>query len=956
MKSASLPSAMCANAFHRRHDTGAYSGRSQGDITTHAVQCDPMQSCSAFVETMASKEHVTRLCVDPLVISTEKNPGVVLSMEPATCRASNIVCFHDEYTEQHIWQPDGIQFRHLTKSGIERNPNDTSARDSRYPGRSAHVMIGSITKRQQLAINDIPVLLFPITSTSPLTSGNATSHRPVSLDMAPPSSPPAIIILRIKVPPGSVAANGHDVFDLGEVPTTASVGRLRQNIEHALPSHPAPANQRLLYAGRALVDNDQTIAEALNTRRDPSQTEYVVHLLVKGDGNHHPPNAETGPSPVNGLRPGTQHASMLSTTLPPPGMSPSIPQPPNNFNSHHMAHAQAHARALAQHQARHLAQQEAVMQAASLNAGVNPPQPPSHVHQMHPQQSLLHPVPPGFTGRVNPPGLTNPPGAGDAQQVNAASSAIPSTTESAGSQPAPQAVTQVSAALPAPPGLPQAPQHSPLRPISGQGFHLQGIGPNGQHFQIHQHTLNFPGGVDPQRLATLMGRPAAPGAGIPSALERARENMVEMQRMLNEMRNEAATSEGQRQRIENMEERAQNLHSYIDPLRLGTTPGVRNGRNSAPPAAHTPSVPLPVPVLNTANNAHRHVWAPLGQTMPIRPPQQAADVTCYLLSSPHGPQALLFSPEHGRYHGHLQNQQSPLNVTPTDVQAPPPPTPAANNAQQNLQLARPNPAGDAAANQPPDAVAAAVAQQAQARAAEAADPLQALLGHFWLLLRMLVFAYFLLGNNPGWRRPLALALIGLGFWMVRMGLFGEGGVARRWWDGIVAVRAVPVANANGLDGEDTRQAPPPAQHAAAAFPTPEQVAQRLLDARNEPNRNRLQRLRELVRPAERVLALFLASLWPGIGEERVRLQEAEERRAREEEVARNRRAVEAHEAESQKKKDGEEGGGEAGGKESGEESVVAAQGQAGRGKMEDAVMDESTGASESEGRTGSAAS
>jgi hypothetical protein len=42
--------------------------------------------------------------------------------------------------------------------------------------------------------------------------------------------------------------------------------------------------------------------------------------------------------------------------------------------------------------------------------------------------------------------------------------------------------------------------------------------------------------------------------------------------------------------------------------------------------------------------------------------------------------------------------------------------------------------------------------------------MQPILGHFWLLLRVMIFAYFILGTNMGWRRPLALAFIGLGFW------------------------------------------------------------------------------------------------------------------------------------------------------------------------------------------------
>ena len=59
------------------------------------------------------------------------------------------------------------------------------------------------------------------------------------------------------------------------------------------------------------------------------------------------------------------------------------------------------------------------------------------------------------------------------------------------------------------------------------------------------------------------------------------------------------------------------------------------------------------------------------------------------------------------------------------------------------------------------------AQQQQGQAAQdpLAGPLGQLLNHMWLLLRILIFAYFLLGSNLGWRRPVLLLLLGLGFWL-----------------------------------------------------------------------------------------------------------------------------------------------------------------------------------------------
>jgi hypothetical protein len=203
--------------------------------------------------------------------------------------------------------------------------------------------------------------------------------------------------------------------------------------------------------------------------------------------------------------------------------------------------------------------------------------------------------------------------------------------------------------------------------------------------------------------------------------------------------------------------------------------------------------------------------------------------------------------------------------------------------------------------------------------------MQPILGHFWLLLRVMIFAYFILGTNMGWRRPLALAFIGLGFWMLRAGLFGEGGVALRWWDGIVRVdqrpRQQPQAHGEGAEGEQR-----PGQ-----LPTPEELAQRLIDERQQVlNRAPMHRIREQLRPVERAAALFFASFWPGVGEAHVRAREAEERRLMEEEVERRRREVEeaqrAIEAEQEGEKkevvEGENGSENAAASESGEKSAA----------------------------------
>ena len=163
---------------------------------------------------------------------------------------------------------------------------------------------------------------------------------------------------------------------------------------------------------------------------------------------------------------------------------------------------------------------------------------------------------------------------------------------------------------------------------------------------------------------------------------------------------------------------------------------------------------------------------------------------------------------------------------------------------------------------------------------------------------------------------LMLVGIGLTFWAFRLGVLGNEEImnqARRWWQGVVGLPERPREQAGGQQPQGQAApvgqagAAPPAevqqQRGQQRMPTPEEVAQRLLDENADQNRGWL---REQIRPVERAVALFVASLWPGIGEAHVRaqreLREQEERRAAEAEVEARRRAEERRAG--QEKKDG----------------------------------------------------
>jgi hypothetical protein len=793
----------------------------------------------------------------------------------------------------------------------------------------------------------------------------------------PPAEPPNDITVRVKVPPGHLPGSSVDEFTLGLLPASSRIGDLRQQIQQLLPSHPSPDRQRLLYAGRALVDNEQTLAAAFNTRRDTTQNEYVLHLLVRGDqdaagvqavpGRLSAGLSRGGAGLLASTPPHEQGSDVRATSQPGdsvpqgpqglPQLPQHAPQPPYNMqHAQHLALLQQRQaqQQIAQHMQQLGLQQRPVamgipqMQAGRPVVGI----PPANLH--HPLQFAPGQLPQQQgvpTGNHAVQDRNNPSGA---EQDAPADTARPEGTTDSG----PQAVQSNG-------GPGQQPQ-PPHRPVSGQGFHVQGVGPDGNRFEIHQQTLNIPFPAQ----AGQFGLPV-PGMGLPfplpgmaqqqrqpnptqqsngpSALDRARQNVAEMRQMVDAMRTDNATEED-RARTARLQEHIQAVNDYIDPFGVGR-PTARSRSASPFPARMAQSMraspslglgpfvppprPQPASIIPTLPSMSQ-------RTRQQPPPASNSDATCYLLSSPQGPQALLFSPQHGTYTGslapgsatglhigagHLAGLHRVARATGTRTQQIP--TPTGNADPANGQHAQ-------GAGAPADPAVAAALQaarqinQAQQARPQAQDnplgPMQPILGHFWLLLRVMIFAYFILGTNMGWRRPLALAFIGLGFWMLRAGLFGEGGVARRWWDGIVRVdqrpRQQPRAQGEGAAANGEQR---PGQ-----LPTPEELAQRLIEERQQAlNRAPLHRVREHLRPVERAAALFFASFWPGVGEAHVRAREAEERRLMEEEVERRRReeeeaqrAIEA-EQDGEKKEDAlDEKTSEGAVAESGEESAV----------------------------------
>jgi hypothetical protein len=800
----------------------------------------------------------------------------------------------------------------------------------------------------------------------------------------PPDLPEGTIHLRIKVPHGNLPPSvSASTFSLGAVPVTARVGDIRRQIQQTIPSNPAITRQRLLYGGRSLYDDTESLQDALNTRRNSEQKEYVIHLIVRAeagvDGRTASPARAQTPSAAQLHQNALQQHQQLHQRLHQHNVALGQQAPfPETRNGNLQNHAALNYPVpfpqfgLPGMQGPH---------AMPMQAQIVNPQDPAAIQRMMQQQAQLHTgqaangqpshAHPAAQAENNMPSL--PSGTGDQNTVNTSSASAP--------PPASESQDQGSAGQRQPGETPARPQTQPpqqAQPPPHQGpmnnFRAEVRGPNGEVWEYHQHTINIPHGhgsgyamtsnVPPQQgqlgqaprplhfgplgwapampgmpqinmphmpmpamgmplqnnWPLQMGQPQAagahnrgpslPGGSVQSALDRARNDLAEIRRSLNELRlltHAAMPNEEEERRtlqmISQLEQRARDLESYIDPFALGGAASASSAgaANAGPQNGTNPAPSRRLPPL-------RQRLGPLGGFSALNAPTPTTnnqDITAYLLSSPQGPQAIIYSPEYGTYTTATQPRSTPTTSQPSTTEP----------QQRGNQQPPRDPAAQEAAHRAIQDFAAQRLAGAQAIAAGgnpmggAQEPLQQLMGHFWLLLRILIFAYFLMGSNMGLTKLVLLAVVGVGFWVLRLGVLGNAEVmarVRRWWEGVMGV---PQRHAQApADQVQQVQGLPAAEPAAQGpgqgnrMPTPEQVAQRLLDDNAAQNRGWL---REQIRPIERAVALFVASLWPGIGEAHVRAQrearEAEERRAAEAEVEARRRA----EDEAAEKQDGE---------------------------------------------------
>lgn len=301
---------------------------------------------------------------------------------------------------------------------------------------------------------------------------------------------------------------------------------------------------------------------------------------------------------------------------------------------------------------------------------------------------------------------------------------------------------------------------------------------------------------------------------------------------------------------------------------------LRRHRNNIPDGLERSLTARIVNVSNRAEqirrSAGRNVTSPPRTQQPPAPTQTSATPLVYLLSSPSGPHALLISPS-GLFSTAprtvpLTNDFRPFtaNIPPQRFNQAQVPVPFANNlAQQPV------------AHEPPIHEQGAQQQPGQAR--DIARILLPLGGHLWLLIRLFGFVYLFTGGG-GWRRAILLGIGAFVVFIAQIGIFHPVQQAvweplRRHLEGLVPLAGNGRANARvapgaaaaaGIDGE---------QRALGEESLIRQAAERLLRERDQRN---VGLVRQNLRRLERAVAIFLASLVPGVGERHIAARDAAE--------------------------------------------------------------------------------
>ncbi|KAH8127831.1 ubiquitin carboxyl-terminal hydrolase L5 [Trichoderma asperellum] len=683
--------------------------------------------------------------------------------------------------------------------------------------------------------------------------------------LALPDPPP----VNLQVLSPSVGVNRPLMFPGLSAATT--IKQLKEKIRQSLPLRPSDENQRLIYRGRALLHETDTLLDVIggDVFRQPDL--HTIHLVLRdvSDGVSPTPSflsgtqsPALGSQPPNSQPPTSQHQTPPYPAFmgppPPPGMARrpvmqpahqnatlSQPQVPSPARSHSPAHTPEQAAAFQQ-------------QHQSMTQWLTQIQREATARMVHQNQR----------GRAH----FGMRGVGDTAAVNYGGH-TPESNSGRGSP---------------------APSHAIYREI---------IGPNGQSYHVETMVRTVAGGLP----GASASAPSIPGVLTPNdvhnILRGADSNQIPAP-LANALHQSGLRRSASSASLHN---RALNQPSI-------TTSVFANGGSRASSGRATPD-------LGPRSVSGSFIPTPTSAPS-LAPPQPRQGVDVYILSSPEGPRALLFNGNVAEayytprlamqppsYHplrnatsfpsliqtmqaqnrnDHHQTQRvdarqaaqthqgsapQPPQQQQQQVQQPQPPQ---QQQQQQQQGQQPRIAPLHAGNPPAAGLAHLIVQLAP---------------HIWLIVRLALFVWFFTPVNSSWTRWCTVIALALFMFALTTGLLA--GYAEQVWRpiGRYLENVLPGMD-HGNHGEREN-----ADHDGAPraernrMPDPAETAARLLAERRGQESWLTGQLRRL----ERAGLLFLASIAPGVAERHIANQErearAQEARRREAEVA--ARAAEA---------------------------------------------------------------
>ncbi|KAI3527900.1 ubiquitin family protein [Colletotrichum tamarilloi] len=673
---------------------------------------------------------------------------------------------------------------------------------------------------------------------------------------AAPSAPEATsehLSVNLQVLSPSTAATSSRPLVFPGLAATTTVRQLKEKIRQALPLKPTDAQQRLIYRGRPLAQDGDTLLTVLGEEVIRTTDQQTIHLVLRDVTE---PHRSTTPTPalVRGSSPAPPTAHF-------PGPFGTTGQPQH---VHHHG-SQPTAAAFTRRTPLHPTSNPMPFPA--------PPQIPANLtlQQLQQLQAQQHQSMTAWMNGLQREAMNR---AMAHQQINQ-NQAMRASMGMHGVGDTPAAVPN--------PVEPTRGRASPLSNPEGHTYVREGLMPNGQTYRVTVNETFLGGQLNVQQ-------PGSQGTSTPLST-------ADVQTILR-----AADSNQATLAMTNAMQRSASSTSLANG---GSSVGVTTPYYPTPGSRASSRRPTPDPTARSVSGGSRHSTN-AQQQAPSGP-------EVYILSSPQGPRALLINNATDSYYTPRgqPHTTSTLHQTasalarmrgrPQHVAWPgafvtPPPH---HEEQQPAHQAEPQPQVQQQ-HQPeaqppmhqPQGQPAAAAVPAHPNNPGIAPLIAQVWPHFWLVVRLALFVWWFTSPNAGWSRWITVISIAISIFVLNTGLLNNYfdqavGPVRRHMENLL-----PLAAPNNVN-EPVRPRDDQAVVGRDGQPDPTRAAARLVAQRRHDNANWLM---DQVRRLERAGLLFLASIAPGVAERHIAHLEAEaraERQRREEAEAAAAAAAEA---------------------------------------------------------------